>query len=1393
MRRIYLFLSLLLSLVGTHRAWALDVPSGVMDLGDAVTTLETGKWYFLYNNGTQKYARENASNGLKATTSPAGKSVSGNEGYLVTLEDAGSGKYYLKTGLGNYYKLPGSSANGTSATKTGCEMTVTLIEGTTNQYALKGNGIYNMVVPNSGSDLKGGTNTKADGIGAWTFYNVAAKSESELTGEDLYNYQMRVLGLIRIHNKRTSTAYLTTTENGVAKGAAKAATGMSQIWILEKSGAGYTMRSANTGQYIQSSFDAPAGNATTLYFQFSPNNTGTESYCNISSSSNFSGQTCMNLGNNGTTVTKWSYANDAGSDWAIELVEDITEEDVRNHMNAAKGFVGELESGAYYRIYNTSYGLYMTESDAYVRSIGYIGDNYAQCWQVTKSGSGFAFKNVLSERYIQTGTGTSQQYKTAKNSVALYPAHTDDKWEFKWTIANALNGTVGLHTDASKNVVQWNTSAAASEWAFQKIELSEEEIEAARASVRAYEEIVANLSTYQAHLDNLFEDKACTTLKSNIASLSDEALAANADYAALNADMKAMVLKIKNDTWKQYTNKTTGYTAGYEKFFRIADYKIYSNCDEMWQKFVMSNPFGRLSGPTGIVANAGDIVYIYVDADPLSECKLDLEVVTTDGVAGNHATGSLSTLKKGLNVYSPSQQVMLYILHQLNNTDKYLADYPDIKIHIEGGQLNGYWDATRGMTNADWKLLQQDLLKASPFLNLKTKHLVFQMDTDLVLAAEPDEMEGLMRIWEAIPTNEDRYMGVEEFEGRYNNIWNVYSGASMYMHATNRGTWYNESTIPTVMNYNKMRQAGSIWGPSHEIGHNHQNTINLCGATESSNNLFSNINTFEQGIRTSRCYLPSDNFNALVSSITNNKTTYKSIPWSGRDIWNTTRMFFQLYLYFHVMHHDDQFYPNLFRALRKNPINKRSGWDSTTEYTYTEKGETKTGTGANITYGRLDYLHFAKTVCDVAQADLSEFFESYGMFVPVKDFFVGDYANYLVTTTQKDIDDAKKYMQKYPKKLGNIMFIDDHVMPMKDANPDNIFEGLPASDGKKTNNLEQHNSSLPVGDVGNYEVFDGHEEYLVEKDRCTVSGTTITFQGNKDYIGHKFYDKDGNLVWATNAKSATLPASVRALGIENLTIVTAESNLNDIPCPYFKRSSNFIYPLRMYFGSEESTKLWYTGMNHDLNQYIPENAFGVLDDVLGTSEAVETPALITSATNVITKEGTADNIVINGDKPAFIPADAQAAKLKFTKANDGYAALQLPFEVKSESVPGLKIASYEGGVLTLTDTDHVGANRPAVVNGAVDLSLSDVFVTKGSYQEQKDIKVLASDGKSVVDASTASPFTFDMQQATAIQSVSASEAGSQPERIYDLQGRRIERVTRPGLYIQGGKKVIVRN
>ncbi|MDE6634075.1 MAG: hypothetical protein K2J96_02290, partial [Bacteroidaceae bacterium] len=360
MKKLCLVFTLLLALCGRSNIAAQALPTGVFALGDVATTIETGKWYFLYNAGTTKFAQENASKALNQADSPVGVDASEGIGYLVALEQApDNGSYYIKTGRGNYFRQLSTGANGTGTTPSNTwSVTINPISGTTGHFTIYGKTRRYLTAPADGGDLKGGTENTAGSIGDWVFYNVKTQSLDDLTGIDLYNYQMSRMGLIRLRNKRSATSYLTSNNPGCASGAQLRPTDMTQVWMLEKQDDGYTLFNADNGQYLQSNFSQPSNSKQVLYIQFSPNNTGTEAYINISSNKNFSGQTCLNMTQNGTELAKWSYNNDAGCDWAIELVEDITENDVREHLNAANGYVDELKNGAYYRLYNVKYSVY---------------------------------------------------------------------------------------------------------------------------------------------------------------------------------------------------------------------------------------------------------------------------------------------------------------------------------------------------------------------------------------------------------------------------------------------------------------------------------------------------------------------------------------------------------------------------------------------------------------------------------------------------------------------------------------------------------------------------------------------------------------------------------------------------------------------------------------------------------------------------------------------------------------------------------------------------------------------------------------------------------------------------------------------------------------------------
>ena len=1374
-RLLSIFFSLLTFTLAS--AQTSDLAGKIINVGNAATTLETGKWYVLYNASTSSYVLEGTGNTLGvSTTSPHSNEAQACAGYLVQLEAANTeGRYYLKSGLGNYYaNLNTSGNNGTAATvRTTYFYTIEQLS-TEGHWSVRSTGRYYM--QSSDGKLLGTLNS--DSNCDWTFRTVTFSDASNLTGKAYVNYILSEKNLVRLTNRRSSNARLA--DNGTnTVGASKNNNTLAQVWLLSKSGSGYTLRNANTGRYLNddSNFRSPSQTANTIYIQFSPNNGTNDAYINLSEDANFSGNVCLNLNGDGTTLYKWTCQSDQGSDWSIALAGNYTLTEVEEHLLTLGG-LSEPQAGKYYRIKNIAKSNYINEDiGANVLTCeGKDADKLSQYWTLVQSGSRWCLQNLCTQRYIVQKNGSlSTQYTTNLTKTNTFEIkRTDDATSLTYYILDS--NTVGLHCDASNVVVGWSYNATNSIWGFEEVQLDEDFIEAGRSQLAAYTDLKRNINSYKTKLGNLFQDKACTVLKDEIQALSDEALAENSDFAALNDDMKAMVLKVKNHTWESFTS-STGYTReGFEKFFRVRDdYNVYSHYQQMTGNAYagMSNAFGKLSGPTGIVGKAGDIIYIYVDAEPSSDCTLQVEVVMDSDSPGDHQTGSTTALRAGLNAVLLSTASTIYIFYQLNNPQKFLANYPPAKIHIEGGQLQGYFDYTRGMTNQDWTLLYEKLLDKSKVINLKCDRVVFAMLTNLVKNAigKTGEAEGLMRIWNNFIECEEDLMGFkEDLAGRFRNVWNAFSVNYNYMFATTYGTYYENSTIGTVMNYNTLTSSGgAIWGPSHEIGHNHQSCINVVGATEVSNNLFSNVNVFLHGISTTR-----------GSTVTKTLEHFaKGTGWLGMGIWEQTRMYFQLYLYFHAQGHKPDFYPTLFKLLRKDPMQKRTG---PTTSVVDGDGNSVTGT---ITYGKDDYLHMAKKMCDAAQLDLSEFFEVNGMFKPYDKFFVGDYSNYWVTTTQADIDAAKAYMHKYPK-APSICFIDDRIKTSPSVS-DGPFEGKP-----KGSTRVNYDSEVSIGyaNVGQWSDFVDEYQTNAYYYTTTTSGgkTTYTISGT-GAIGFKVYDTDGNLIFLSNKKSFT-PADVSSEVANKMkqgfSLVACEANGYEVLVPY--GPATYRGTMTAYYeGDPTPHTLYYYGTGtagKSLMNPLPPNSIAYVKPDQ-TDEKQPTAELLANV-NVVGPDSVAQTLVIDGDKPFFIPTDFTASSLTFTKSGEGYQALCLPFDTWA----GMGIIDEYGSVDSTPETFVAG--QPVLFNEAVSITENGRAIHAGTFAETESGYVLDANGRSFVYAENISPFTYVWEDITGIRDLKESKnLSDSKDAIYNLSGQRVGKPAK-GLYIIGGRKVLVK-
>ena len=734
------------------------------------------------------------------------------------------------------------------------------------------------------------------------------------------------------------------------------------------------------------------------------------------------------------------------------------------------------EENAVYRLVNAGRTNAVMTEDITAHNI-YCTDNggdesYNQLWQFKKSGQGWNIQNVNTGYYVQNQSTVYALFTTATTPKVFYVSQ-NSTIAGKYNIVNTNGGNFGMHCDAAYDVVPWysgtDNTPGGSEWIFEKVELSEEKITEIRAKYNEFNDVIVNKDKVISAYTKLFEDDLCTTLKSEYASMSDAEL--EAAMSDCNSTLVAAAKKIKNDSW-----------ATREKEFRVHTYEPYSNPD-YWATKINIRKYSWLNNPTGIYANTGDVVYVFVGADIPTGATLQIDAIT-----GNSPSGTRTELKKGMNIVAVSRDAQsLFILYTADTSgDKVLSDFASLPIHIEGGVVNGYWDKSRH-TDADWVEITRNLA-THRFMVVKGDHHLFFMNREYMIADNccKNTITDAIGWWDNMSMWQQELLGIEEYKpSRFNNKQCAISLSTGYQSATDYRTQYAENYITNLLPYSRMMSNGdNVWGPAHENGHIHQYGINMIACSEVSNNLFSNLTLYKLGKYMSRGGKVSD----MVAAYEDN------IAFPARDINYTLRMFWQLYLYYHVAGNNPQFYPTLFKILRNDPMKKTSG---------------------SLNYARYDLLHFAEKCCEASGEDMTDFFEAWGFFVPMNRAQFDDYGTYQLTSTQSMIDTTKVRISKYTKKAGAIQFIEDRVR--------HELRGDGAEGYKVTNGV----AVGEAGDVGHYTAFvpDSMNQSAIGYVYSKV-GKTVDFSKGTGAVGFKIYDTDGRLITFSNYTSIELSDEV---------------------------------------------------------------------------------------------------------------------------------------------------------------------------------------------------------------------------------------------------------------------------
>ena len=794
--------------------------------------------------------------------------------------------------------------------------------------------------------------------------------------------------------------------------------------------------------------------------------------------------------------------------------------------------MAQVEAGKVYRIVNAKYGTVMSESPIlHTLSCASAGTatDYHEMWKFNAADDGkFTIQNVYTQRYIQYETGRNVVWRTASQIVKFSVVATPGL-NGCYNIDRAAGNNWGAHCDGSGNIVPWTygtSEISGTEWMFEEVNISEEEIAAAAAAYQDYAVVLNNADAIAATVEALFEDKACTVLKAEYAAMDDAAIVAALE--GVPADLQQAVLKVKNNAWDSVTR---------EKEFRVYDYKPYSN-PEVWADRLFTRPYNRINNPTGIsTSDSKSFIYVFVENIP-EGTTIDLAEMASTKFWGND-----TPLHEGLNIVPcANKDGSLYIRYVCETAidGKKLADYPTVKIHIENGYVNGFWSKERGHTNEDWVYMRDNMFKNPTATQAAGDLTVLNFRTYEFLKECPNNIEGVMRLWDFWNSRQNHYMALDKYYPWMNNKQLAMSDDNGFMDASSYRTHYNNNTLSTIVNYDLLiADAGSSWGPNHEIGHTNQYAFQIVGTSEVSNNALTNFAIFDQGTHVSRGNNMENqilDFENKIPYVVRGEGSY------GSKLFSMTRMYFQLFLYFHAAGKDTTFYPRLFEELRKD---KLVGWvtSSNRDLVTDENG---------FILGSMDATHdqlkFVEKCCSIAQMDLTEFFEAWGFFIPMKNAFVGDYGHHHVYLLQDSIDAVKARIKaaNYPKKGGHLMFLEDRVR----KSPRKVS---PFSDGTGYRANYADWDGETIGTVGNFgQWMDYIDEtvkaqgyfYAVSKGKVVIKEA----DGASGALGFKLYNAEtGELLSYTNKYEMNVP--VTASGAP-LKVVAAQADGTDYVVPH---------------------------------------------------------------------------------------------------------------------------------------------------------------------------------------------------------------------------------------------------
>ena len=413
-----------------------------------------------------------------------------------------------------------------------------------------------------------------------------------------------------------------------------------------------------------------------------------------------------------------------------------------------------LISGAVYHFQNIGNTAVSLGASALtdVAAVASNSESTAQQWYCEMVGDYYTFRNLSNGKYLKGNSASNGWSLTDGNSdgankfILVFPEiKTNDDASTTtydgYTIYSTSNdkGTTGgggsMHRDNGNNIVGWGSYNDNTRWTISTVDYTEDELNANWEKLAELLLDSTTVAAYEEKLEAIFSDAACTILNDAYtkASMTDELLAADANYSALPLTLKNMVQKVRGGDWSEKTvdpeerpngNNSTNvpdsmwtvedtWNNEYAKKFRVQMYEPYSIEGEI-TSYLRFNAHCNMDNPTGIYANSQQAIYIMVEGEIKDGAELWVAHQSGHGATLHYNNKTIYTkLHEGLNVvpyFNDGSQLWInYLVHTYNSSgatiaEKFphkLSDYKPLKIHIEGGYINGYFNAMGDFRAAD--------------------------------------------------------------------------------------------------------------------------------------------------------------------------------------------------------------------------------------------------------------------------------------------------------------------------------------------------------------------------------------------------------------------------------------------------------------------------------------------------------------------------------------------------------------------------------------------------------------------------------------------------------------------------------------------------------------------